>query len=79
MVQFPEGIRVWDWLLNSDGIRFKGAFFYWIFAERLAKLILGYLIVALLIGATGIIYINTSQEILQESIGEKSASKKTPQ
>lgn len=42
MMQFPEGIPVWNWLFNSDGIRFKGAFFQWIFAERLAKLILGY-------------------------------------
>ncbi|MBI4130840.1 glycosyltransferase family 39 protein [Candidatus Roizmanbacteria bacterium] len=42
MRQFPEGIPAWDWLLNGDGIRLKGAFFYWLFAERLAKLILGY-------------------------------------
>lgn len=40
--QFPEGIPAWKWLLNSDNIRFKGAFFYWLFAERLGKLILGY-------------------------------------
>jgi len=39
---FPEGIPAYSWLLNGDGIRFKGAFFYWIFAERLVKLILGY-------------------------------------
>ncbi|MCL4415667.1 MAG: hypothetical protein M1365_03040, partial [Actinobacteria bacterium] len=39
---YPEGIPAYEWLLNGDGIRFKGAFFYWIFAERLAKLILGY-------------------------------------
>ena len=38
---FPEGIPAWRWLLNGDGIRFKGAFFYWLFGERLAKLILG--------------------------------------
>lgn len=39
---FPEGTPAYLWLLNEDGIRFKGAFFYWIFAERLGKLILGY-------------------------------------
>jgi 4-amino-4-deoxy-L-arabinose transferase-like glycosyltransferase len=39
---FPEGIPPSGWLFNQGGIRFKGAFFYWIFAERLAKLILGY-------------------------------------
>jgi len=40
--QHPEGVPAFDWLLNGDGIRFKGAFFYWLFAERLVKLILGY-------------------------------------
>lgn len=39
---FPEGIPAFSWLLNGDGIRFKGAFFQWLFAERLSKLILGY-------------------------------------
>ncbi len=39
---FPEGIPASSWLLNGDGIRFKGAFFYWIFADRLGRLILGY-------------------------------------
>ncbi len=38
---FPEGIPAFTWLLNGDGIRFKGAFFWWIFSERLGKLILG--------------------------------------
>lgn len=40
--QFPEGTPAYMWLLNEDHIRFKGAFFQWIFAERLGKLILGY-------------------------------------
>lgn len=39
---FPEGIPANLWLLNQGDIRFKGAFFYWIFAERIGKLILGY-------------------------------------
>jgi hypothetical protein len=39
--QFPEGIPASLWLLNGDGIRFKGAFFWWIFGERVGKLILG--------------------------------------
>ena len=39
--QYPEGVPAFWWLLNGDGIRFKGAFFWWIFAERLGKLILG--------------------------------------
>jgi len=39
---FPEGIPPYDWLFNQGNIRFTGAFFWWIFAERLAKLILGY-------------------------------------
>ncbi len=42
ITQFPEGIPMSDWLFNKGGMRFKGAFFNWIFAERIAKLILGY-------------------------------------
>ena len=42
MLQYPEGIPVYLWLFNSNNIRFKGAWFYWLFAERIAKLILGY-------------------------------------
>ncbi len=40
--QFPEGIPAYEWLLNGSGIRFRPAFFRWIFAERIGKLILGY-------------------------------------
>ena len=40
--QYPEGIPVYAWLFNEGNIRFKGAWFYWLFAERLGKLILGY-------------------------------------
>lgn len=40
--QFPEGIPAYTWLLNGNGIRFRPAFFRWIFAERIGKLILGY-------------------------------------
>ena len=42
MTQYPEGIPVTDWLFNGGNIRFKGAYFYWLFAERISKLILGY-------------------------------------
>ncbi len=42
MLQFPEGIPSSNWLFNEGNIRFKGAFFYWLFGERIAKLILGY-------------------------------------
>ncbi|MEK7092649.1 MAG: hypothetical protein AAB907_03415, partial [Patescibacteria group bacterium] len=42
MLQYPEGIPQSGWLLNGSGIRFKGAFFHWIFADRIGKLILGY-------------------------------------
>lgn len=45
---YPEGIPAFTWLLNGDGIRFKGAFFYWLFADRLGRLILGYWGLALL-------------------------------
>ncbi len=39
--QFPEGIPASDWLLNGNGIRFRPAWFRWLFWERLTKLILG--------------------------------------
>lgn len=39
---FPEGIPAYAWLLNGGNIRFTGAFFRWILAERMGKLILGY-------------------------------------
>ena len=41
-LRFPEGIPAYTWLFNGSGIRFRPAFFRWIFAERLGKLILGY-------------------------------------
>lgn len=41
MQQFPEGIPFWKWTFNGDGIRFRPAFFRWIFGERLGYLILG--------------------------------------
>jgi 4-amino-4-deoxy-L-arabinose transferase-like glycosyltransferase len=51
ITQHPEGIPVSNWLFNEGGIRFTGAFFHWILAERVAKLILGYFgIVLLLLG-----------------------------
>lgn len=40
--QFPAGIPASDWLFNGNNIRFKGAFFRWLFADRLGRLILGY-------------------------------------
>lgn len=42
ILQYPEGIAVYTWLFNEGGIRFKGAWFYWLFAKRLGELILGY-------------------------------------
>jgi len=39
--QFPEGIAHMKWMYNGDGIRFKPAFWRWIFGERIGKLILG--------------------------------------
>lgn len=39
---YPEGIPSSTWLFNGGNIRFTGAFFHWIFAERLGRLILAY-------------------------------------
>lgn len=41
MSQFPEGIPFFLWMFNGDSIRFRPAFFRWIFAERIGNLILG--------------------------------------
>jgi hypothetical protein len=40
--QFPSGIPASDWLFNSNKIRFRPAWFRWLFFERLTKLILGF-------------------------------------
>lgn len=39
--KYPTGIPGFDWAFNSDKIRFRPAFWYWIFGERIGKLILG--------------------------------------
>lgn len=49
MQQYPEGIPSNWWLLNGGNIRFTGSFFYWLFAERLGRLLLGYWGLALLV------------------------------
>jgi hypothetical protein len=41
MSNFPEGIPFYKWAFNGSDIRFKPSFWYWIFAERVGKLILG--------------------------------------
>lgn len=41
ILQFPEGIPVYAWLFNEGNIRFKGAWFYWLFDKRIGELILG--------------------------------------
>jgi len=43
ILSFPEGIPANAWLFNGSGIRFRPAFFRWIFYERITKLIGGYL------------------------------------
>jgi hypothetical protein len=49
MSAHPEGIPASGWLFNYGNIRFKGAYFYWVFGERIAKLISGYFGVSLLV------------------------------
>jgi len=39
--QYPAGIPGWKWMFNGDHIRFRPAFWRWIFVERLGILILG--------------------------------------
>ncbi len=49
ITQYAEGVPASNWLFNEGNIRFTGAFFNWILAERVGKLILGYFAVALLL------------------------------
>lgn len=42
ITQFPEGVPNSLWLFNQGNIRFTGAYFYWLFADRIGRLILGY-------------------------------------
>ncbi len=39
--RYPAGIPHFSWAFNGDHIRFKPAFWYWIFSERIGHLILG--------------------------------------
>jgi len=41
ILQQPEGIPASSWLVNSDGIRFRPAFWWWIISERMGREILG--------------------------------------
>ena len=41
MLRYPEGIADSTWLFEGS-LRFKGAFFYWIFANRIGEFILGF-------------------------------------
>ncbi len=49
IAQYPSGIPAFDWLFNMNNIRLRPAWFRWLFAERLSKLILGYFGTALLV------------------------------
>ncbi len=42
ITQFPSGIPAADWLFNSNGIRWRPAWFRWLGYERLTKLMLGF-------------------------------------
>lgn len=41
ILQQSQGIPASSWLLNSDGIRFRPSFFWWIVSERLGREIFG--------------------------------------
>ncbi|MBI3954514.1 hypothetical protein HY333_00570, partial [Candidatus Collierbacteria bacterium] len=49
IAQFPSGIPASSWLFNLNGIRLRPAWFRWLFAERLGKLMLGYFGTALFV------------------------------
>lgn len=66
MLQYPEGIPVNDWLFNGGNIRFKGAFFYWVFADHIGKQILGYVGYGLfllgVLAATSVLFVKQKKE-----------------
>ncbi len=62
ILQYPEGIPQSGWLIGGI-IRLKGAFYYWIFAERIGKLILGYWGLAILV--IGML-VNSNRQHLQK-------------
>lgn len=41
ILQQPQGIPASNWLMNSDHIRFRPAFWWWLVSERLGRQILG--------------------------------------
>ena len=67
MAQFPEGIPANAWLFNGGNIRFKGSFFYWLFAERLSKIILGYFGTAILVIGVLTVFAKNHEEKLRKS------------
>ena len=42
IAQFPSGIPASSWLYNAGGLRWRPAWFRWLLADRLGRLILGY-------------------------------------
>lgn len=42
ILQFPSGIPASDWLFNGNNIRFRPAWWRWLFADRLGRLMFGY-------------------------------------
>lgn len=60
MLSYPEGIPANAWLFNSNGIRFRPAWFRWLGYERLIKLISGY--VNFIFIATGLVGIWKSKD-----------------
>ncbi len=61
IAQYPEGVPESNWLLNGGNIRFKGAFFNWIFSIRIGGLILGFWGATLL--TLGILFNSNSEKI----------------
>lgn len=49
--QFPSGVPASDWLLNGNGIRLKPAWWRWLFADRIGRLMFGYWGAAILLFA----------------------------
>lgn len=55
--QFPEGIPASDWLLNGNDIRFRPAWWRWLFADRLGRMMFGnWGVATLVLGAVAAVW-----------------------
>lgn len=63
--QFPEGIPLYKWAFNGNGIRFRPSYWNWIYGERLGHLVLGSMGVIPFV--FGLLYVKAKNYFIQAS------------